>query len=51
MKKLFLLAALFTALVTTASAQGGQGGGMTPEQRAERQKQMKTELVAKAKNH
>ena len=49
MKKLFVLAALFTALVGTASAQGGQGGGMTPEQRAERQKQMKTELVAKAK--
>ena len=49
MKKFFVLAALFTALVTTASAQGGQGGGMTPEQRAERQKQMKTELVAKAK--
>ena len=53
MKKLFLLATLFTALAsTTVSAQGGpggQGGGMTPEQRAERQKQMKTELVASAK--
>ncbi|RYZ27536.1 MAG: hypothetical protein EOO10_12445 [Chitinophagaceae bacterium] len=49
MKKLFVMAALFTALVGTASAQGGQGGGMTPEQRAERQKQMKTELVSKAK--
>jgi ribosomal protein L29 len=50
MKKLFLLAALFTALFATnsASAQGG-GGGMTPEQRAERMKQMKTDLVAKAK--
>ena len=48
MKKLFVLAALFTALVGTASAQGGPGG-MTPEQRAERQKQMKTELVAAAK--
>jgi ribosomal protein L29 len=49
MKKLFVMAALFTALVTTASAQGGGQGGMTPEQRAERQKQVKTELVAKAK--
>ena len=51
MKKLFLLAALFTALFTTtsASAQGGPGGGMTPEQRAERMKQMKADLVAQAK--
>jgi hypothetical protein len=51
MKKLFVVAALFTALftTTTASAQGGQGGGMSPEQRAERMKQMKTDLVAKAK--
>jgi hypothetical protein len=52
MKKLFLLATLFTALLSTSvSAQGGPGGqgGMTPEQRAERQKQMKTDLVAKAK--
>ena len=48
MKKLLLLAALFTALIGTASAQGGQGG-MTPEQRAERMKQVKAELVAKAK--
>ncbi|MDQ6609297.1 MAG: hypothetical protein M3Y85_05705 [Bacteroidota bacterium] len=49
MKKLFLLVGLFTALfATTASAQGGQGGNMTPEQRAERQKQMKTDLIAKA---
>ena len=50
MKKLFFLAVLFTAFsATTVSAQGGNGGGMTPEQRAERQKQMKTDLVAKAK--
>ena len=50
MKKLFFLVALFTAILSTASAQGGPGGGgMTPEQRAERMKQMKTELVAKAK--
>lgn len=49
MKKLFFLAALFTAMISTASAQGGPGGGMTPEQRAERQKQMKADLVAKAK--
>lgn len=48
MKKFFILAALFTALVSTASAQGGPGG-MSPEQRAERQKQMKSELVSKAK--
>lgn len=47
MKKLFFLAVLFTAFIgTTVSA---QGGGMTPEQRAERQKQMKTDLIAKAK--
>jgi ribosomal protein L29 len=47
MKKIFFLAALFTAMFSiTASA---QGGGMTPEQRAERQKQMKAELVEKAK--
>ena len=50
MKKLFLLATLFVALFTvSASAQGGGQGGMTPEQRAERQKQMKAELVAAAK--
>ena len=52
MKKLFFLASLFTALIaTSANAQGGPGGqgGMSPEQRAERQKQMKAELVAKAK--
>ena len=50
MKKLFLLATLFVALFTvSASAQGGGQGGMTPEQRAERQKQVKTELVAAAK--
>jgi len=50
MKKFLIAAALFTALFTTgsASAQGGQGG-MSPEQRAERMKQMKTELVEKAK--
>ena len=48
MKKLFLLAGLFIALfTTTVSAQGG--GGMTPEQRAERQKQTKADLIAKAK--
>jgi len=42
------MATLFAAVATTsASAQGG--GGMTPEQRAERMKQMKTELIAKAK--
>lgn len=50
MKKLFLLATLFAAIVTTSvSAQGGPGGGMTPEQMAERQKQLKADLVAKAK--
>lgn len=51
MKKIFVLASLFFALFTvSASAQGGPGGGgMTPEQRAERQKQMKADLVAKAK--
>ena len=51
MKKVFLLATLFVALFTvSASAQGGPGGGgMSPEQRAERQKQMKADLVAKAK--
>ena len=49
MKKLLLLTSLFVALLTvSASAQGGPGG-MTPEQRAERQKQVKAELVAKAK--
>ena len=48
MKKFFFLAVLFTAIITTASAQGGPGG-MTPEQRAERQKQLKAELVEKAK--
>lgn len=48
MKKLFLLAALFTALFATNAA-SAQGGGMSPEQRAERMKQMKTDLVAKAK--
>ncbi|GAA4751482.1 hypothetical protein [Flavisolibacter ginsenosidimutans] len=48
MKKFLLMATLFAAVATTsASAQGG--GGMTPEQRAERMKQMKTELIAKAK--
>ena len=42
------MATLFAAVATTsASAQGG--GGMTPEQRAERMKQMKTELIVKAK--
>jgi len=49
MKKLFFLAVLFTACLGTVSAQGGPGGGMTPEQRAERQKQTKTELIAAAK--
>jgi hypothetical protein len=50
MKKILLLAALFTAIISSsASAQGGPGGGMTPEQRAERQKQTKADLVAKAK--
>ncbi|HEX8313780.1 MAG TPA: hypothetical protein VF609_02225 [Flavisolibacter sp.] len=51
MKKLLLLATFFAAVATTSvSAQGGPGGGgMTPEQRAERQKQTKTDLVAKAK--
>ena len=51
MKKLLLLATLFMAIfATTASAQGGNGGGgMTPEQRAERMKQMKADLIAKAK--
>lgn len=49
MKKFFFLTALFAALATvTVSAQGGPGG-MTPEQRAERMKQMKTDLIAKAK--
>jgi hypothetical protein len=49
MKKLLFLATLFAVVTTTSvSAQGGQGG-MTPEQRAERQKQTKTDLVAKAK--
>lgn len=44
------MATLFAAVATTSvSAQGGGGGGMTPEQRAERMKQMKTELIAKAK--
>ncbi len=48
MKKLLLLAGLFIALFTTkVSAQPGQG--MTPEQRAERQKQTKADLIAKAK--
>ena len=43
------MATLFAAVATTSvSAQGG-GGGMTPEQRAERMKQMKTELIASAK--
>ena len=43
------MATLFAAVATTTvSAQGGPGG-MTPEQRAERMKQMKTELIAKAK--
>lgn len=42
-----IAAALFTT--TTVSAQGGQGGGMSPEQRAERMKQVKAELVEKAK--
>lgn len=51
MKKLLLLATFFAAVATTSvSAQGGPGGGgMTPEQRAERQKQTKADLVAKAK--
>ena len=50
MKKLLLLTTLFVASFTiSASAQGGGQGGMTPEQRAERQKQVKTELVAAAK--
>ena len=50
MKKLILLASMFVAVFSfSASAQGGPGGGMTPEQRAERQKQMKTDLIAKAK--
>lgn len=50
MKKLFFLTMLFAAFATTATfAQNGPGGGMTPEQRAERMKQMKTELMAKAK--
>lgn len=48
MKKLFFLATFFLAILSTASAQGGPGG-MTPEQRAERQKQMKADLVASAK--
>ena len=49
MKKFFFLTALFAALATVSvSAQGGQGG-VTPEQRAERMKQMKTDLIAKAK--
>ena len=49
MKKFLFLTALFAALATVSvSAQGGPGG-MTPEQRAERMKQMKTDLVAKAK--
>jgi ribosomal protein L29 len=47
MRKLFFLAVLLTGFsVATVSA---QGGGMSPEQRAERQKQTKTELIAKAK--
>ncbi len=51
MKKLLLMATLFAAIAisNTASAQGGQGGGMTPEQRAERMKQVKADLVSKAK--
>ncbi len=50
MKKLFFLAVLFTAFLgTTVSAQGGPGGGMTAEQRAERQKQTKAELVVSAR--
>lgn len=49
MKKLFLAATLLAAIATTSvSAQGGPGG-MTPEQRAERMKQQKTDLIAKAK--
>ncbi|MDB5207322.1 MAG: hypothetical protein JWR72_2397 [Flavisolibacter sp.] len=48
MKKLFFLAVLFTACLGTVSAQGGPGG-MTPEQRAERQKQTKAELIVAAK--
>ena len=49
MKKFLFLTALFAALATVSvSAQGGPGG-MTPEQRAERMKQMKTDLIAKAK--
>jgi hypothetical protein len=47
MKKLLFLAVLFTAFLGTVSAQGGGGG--TPEQRAERQKQTKADLVSKAK--
>ncbi len=49
MKKLFFLAVLFTAFLGTVSAQGGPGGRMTPEQRAERQKQTKAELIVAAK--
>ena len=49
MKKFLFLTALFAALATVSvSAQGGPGG-MTPEQRAARMKQMKTDLIAKAK--
>lgn len=49
MKKFLFLTALFAALATVSvSAQGGPGS-MTPEQRAERMKQMKTDLIAKAK--
>ncbi len=47
MKKFLLLATLFAAVATTSVS--AQGGGMTPEQRAERMKQQKTELVASAK--
>jgi ribosomal protein L29 len=47
MKKFLASIAVIAAIsITSASA---QGGGMTPEQRAERMKQTKTELVAKAK--
>jgi ribosomal protein L29 len=47
MKKILFLVTLFAAVATTSVS--AQGGGMTPEQRAERMKQMKADLIAQAK--
>jgi Spy/CpxP family protein refolding chaperone len=49
MKKLIVLVALFVTVYSTSANAQQQGGGMTPEQRAERMKQTKADLVAKAK--